>query len=101
MVRHGHRSTQARGIRFAIPYRGVWNLELDDEQAAALIRELDRIIQDDRYPLSPRICTLRDILGMLRPEPERQPVPLLKYYEPPKAVMRKRRRGRVGMPPNY
>jgi hypothetical protein len=29
-------------------------LDLTDDEAAALIRELDRIIQDDRYPLSPR-----------------------------------------------
>jgi hypothetical protein len=69
------------------------NLELSDDQAAALIREIDGITQDDRYPLSPRICTLRDILGKLRPMAERQPLPLPTYYEPPKAVMRKRRRG--------
>jgi hypothetical protein len=46
------------------------NLELSDEQAAALERELRHIIQDDRFPLSPRICTLREILGMLRPAAE-------------------------------
>jgi hypothetical protein len=34
--------------------------DLSDEESAALIRELDRIIQDDRYPLSPRIITLND-----------------------------------------
>jgi hypothetical protein len=39
------------------------NLELSDEQAAALIRELDRIIRGDRYPLSPRIMTLKAIFG--------------------------------------
>ena len=27
-------------------------LELDDEQRAALLRELDRIIEDDRFPFS-------------------------------------------------
>jgi hypothetical protein len=38
------------------------NLDLtDDEQAAALEREFRRIIQDDRYPLSPRIMTLKAI----------------------------------------
>jgi hypothetical protein len=37
------------------PYIRGMNLELSDEQAAALERELDRIIADDRYPLSPRI----------------------------------------------
>jgi hypothetical protein len=30
------------------------NLELTNEQAAALEKELRRIIDDDRYPLSPR-----------------------------------------------
>src|SRR5262249_49632941 len=34
------------------------NLEFSDEETAALLAELDRIIRDDRYPLSPRIRTL-------------------------------------------
>jgi hypothetical protein len=34
------------------------NLELSIEESAALLRELDRIIEDDRYPLSPRILML-------------------------------------------
>ena len=45
------------------------NLELSDEQAAALEKELRRIIDDDRYPLSPRIEMLREIRNMIRPEP--------------------------------
>jgi hypothetical protein len=48
------------------------NLDLTDEESAALIRELDRIIDDDRYPLSPRIMTLKAILAKLRPEPIRE-----------------------------
>jgi len=40
------------------------NLDLTDEEKAALIREeLDRIIVDDRYPLSPRIVMLKAILN--------------------------------------
>ena len=31
------------------------DIELTDEQTAALLAELDRIINNDRYPLSPRI----------------------------------------------
>jgi hypothetical protein len=58
------------------------NLDLTDERAAALIRELDRIIADDRYPLSPRILTLKAILNKIRPEPVREPLPPLKHYEP-------------------
>jgi hypothetical protein len=37
------------------------------------IRELHSIIQNDRNPLSPRIVALKEILGQLRPEPEREP----------------------------
>jgi hypothetical protein len=59
------------------------NLELTDEQTEALIRELNNIVQNDRYPLSPRIATLKEILGMLRPEPEREPLPPRRHYEPP------------------
>jgi hypothetical protein len=50
-------------------------LDLPDNEAAALLRELDRIIGDDRYPLSPRIRTLRAIRAKLRPEPAREPLP--------------------------
>ena len=68
------------------------NLELSDEQAAALARELTAIIVDDRYPLSPRIQSLREIRNMIRPEPKREPLPEPKRYEPPSAG-RYRRRG--------
>jgi len=82
-------------------------LELTDEQAAALIRELDRIIADDRceapcgafaersasYPLSPRIMTLKAILGKLKPEAVREPLPPIKHYDPPRFIRGRRRRG--------
>jgi hypothetical protein len=67
------------------------NLELADEQAAALERELHDIVENDRYPFSPRICTLREILHMIRPEPAREPLPPIRRYEPPsKGRYRKR-----------
>jgi hypothetical protein len=50
-------------------------LALTDEQAAALLKELDGIIDGDRYPLSPRIRTLVAIRAKLRPEPVREPLP--------------------------
>jgi hypothetical protein len=59
------------------------NLELTDEQTERLIRELSEIIQNDRYPLSPRIVALKEILGMLLPEPAREPLPPRRYYELP------------------
>ena len=66
------------------------NLELSDEQAALLERALTAIIDGDRYFLSPRIQTLREIRNMIRPEPKREPLPEPKRYEPPR-VGRNRR----------
>ena len=68
------------------------HIELTDEQSEALIWELSQIIDGDRYPLSPRIVVLKEILGMLRPEPEREPRPLRRYYEPPSKGRYGRRR---------
>ena len=56
------------------------NLELTDEQTAALLSELDRIIDGDRYPLSPRIRNLKEIRSMIRPEEVREPLPRPKSY---------------------
>jgi hypothetical protein len=59
------------------------HLELNDVQTEVLIRELSQIIDGDRYPLSPRIVALTEILGQLRPEPVREPLPPRRHYEPP------------------
>jgi hypothetical protein len=67
-------------------------LDLSDEQAAALEIELTAIIDADRYFLSPRIQTLREIRNLIRPEPKREPLPERKQYEPPRGG-RYRRRG--------
>jgi hypothetical protein len=69
------------------------NIDLSDEEAAALIRELHDIIESDRYPFSPRIRTLRAILAKLRPEPVREPLPPPKVYAPPRFIRGRRRRG--------
>ena len=55
--------------RLVIVHIRLMNLELNDVQAAVLIRELHSIIQNDRYPLSPRIVVLNEILAMMRPAP--------------------------------
>jgi hypothetical protein len=68
------------------------NLELTEAQKEALIRELSQIVQNDRYPLSPRIVALKEILAQLRPEPARVPLPPRPHYEPPSRG-RYRRRG--------
>jgi hypothetical protein len=68
------------------------NLDLTDEETTALVRLLRDAIDGDRYPLSPRIRTLKAILAKLRPDPIREPLPAPKYYEPP-SKGRYRRRG--------
>jgi hypothetical protein len=67
------------------------NLNLSDEQAALLARELTTIIDNDRFFLAPRIQMLREIRSMIRPDPPRPPLPPIKHYEPP-SVGRNRRR---------
>ena len=37
------------------------NLDLTDEETAALLRELDGLIDGDRYFMSPRVKTLKAI----------------------------------------
>jgi hypothetical protein len=69
-------------------------LDLTDEETAALARLLSQTIDADRYPLSPRIQTLKRILRKIRPEPAREPLPPLKHYEPPRATAGRRRAGR-------
>ena len=74
------------------PISGVMqHLDLSDEEAAALIKELANITGNDRYPFSARIQTLRAILAKLRPEPAREPAPLPKVYAPPRATAARRR----------
>jgi hypothetical protein len=68
------------------------NLDLTDTEAEGLAQELSGTINDARYPLSPRVQTLRAILQKIRPEPAREPLPLRKVYEPP-SKGRWRRRG--------
>jgi hypothetical protein len=74
------------------PHIRVVNLDLSDEESAALIRELADITGNDRYPFSPRIRTLTAILAKLRPEPVREPLPPPKRYAPPRATAARRRR---------
>jgi hypothetical protein len=55
-------------------------LDLTDEEAAALLSVLNRVIDDDRYPLSLRIRILRDIRAKLpgaprEPPPAKPPTP--------------------------
>jgi hypothetical protein len=70
------------------------NLDLTDTEAEALAQELGGTINYARYPLSPRIQTLKAILAKLRPEPARPaPLPPRRNYEPPSRGRYRRRRG--------
>jgi hypothetical protein len=48
-------------------------LDLTDDETAALARLLSKTIDGARYPLSPRILTLKAILAKIRPEPAQNP----------------------------
>jgi len=63
-----------------------------DVETAALTRLLSNTIDADRYPLSPRVQTLKNILGKIRPEPWREPLTPLKHYAPPSVGAERRRR---------
>ena len=68
-------------------------LDLTDKEAVALLRELDGLIDGDRYFLSPRIKTLRAIRAKIRPEPVRERLPPPpKPYAPPRATAKQHRR---------
>jgi hypothetical protein len=54
------------------------------KKLGALARLLSDTVSNDRYPLSPRIRTLKAILAKISPEPVHEPLPPLKHYEPPR-----------------
>jgi hypothetical protein len=68
------------------------NIDLTHEETAALLRELDALIDGDHYFMSQRIKTLRAIRAKIRPEPVRDPLPPPpKQYAPPRATVKQRR----------
>jgi len=58
------------------------HLELSDDEAATLIKELHDTVYNDCHPFSECIRTLRGILAKLRPEPPREPLPPPTVYAP-------------------
>ena len=71
------------------------NLELDDDEKAALVELLTAEIENTRYPLSPRIRQLRAILDKLEPaKPRPEPYPAPKPVGEPSMVLAKKKRRR-------
>ena len=57
------------------------HLDLSDDEAASLIKELHDIIERDRYPFSERVRTLKGIiLAKLAPQPVHESVLLPPGY---------------------
>jgi hypothetical protein len=69
------------------PNIGGMDLQLSDEQAAALERELTVIIEGDRYPFSLRIGFCERFLTSFVPEPRRRTAPEPKRYELPTLLL--------------
>jgi hypothetical protein len=59
-------------------------IDLSDDETAALTRLLTNTIDADRYPLSPRIQTLKAILAKIRPEPVHEQLPPRRGNAPPR-----------------
>jgi hypothetical protein len=75
----------------AAPYHAIMTLDLTDDEAAALAQLLRRTIDENRYPLSPRLAPLRAILAKLEPpEPRPELPPPLKAYDAPRVRRRRR-----------
>jgi hypothetical protein len=67
--------------------------DLTDAEHAELVRILRAAIAADRFPLAPRVRTLRAILDKLDPLPGRpEPLPPPKPSARPSAALAKRRR---------
>jgi hypothetical protein len=57
------------------PQIQVTQLDLTEQETTALLKELDDIIESDRYFLSRRIQTLKATRSKIRPEPALEPLP--------------------------
>jgi hypothetical protein len=71
------------------------NLPLTDDEFSALTTLLRHTIQNDRYPLAPRLRPYQAILAKLDPPNEQRieiPKPSPRPYEPSHYLTRKKRR---------
>jgi hypothetical protein len=68
-----------RAVQLALTLPEMSRLDLTDDERDELLRLLRGVIDGDRFPLSPRIRCLRQILEKLEP-----PVPAAETFPPPK-----------------
>jgi hypothetical protein len=66
-------------------------LDLTDEEAEALTTCLRRTIQDDSYPIPPRVGPLKNVLLKLDPIPQQRPTHSPPPGTPTKRAKRKRK----------
>lgn len=67
-------------------------LDLTENERLAIAVELRCITDDDRYPFSFHVRTLKGILDELVLQPPREPLPPPKVHAPPRATAANRRR---------
>jgi hypothetical protein len=80
----------ARQLSFMLPVMA--RLDLTDDEREQLVRTLRQIVDGDRFPLSPRIRRLRQILAKLEPPaPAAEPFPAPKPPAEPSHARRRRR----------
>ncbi len=78
-------------LRLILP--DVARLDLDEDERDALLSTLRQIVDNDRFPMSPRIRCLRRILDKLRqPAPVPEPFPPPEPSAVPSAALKKPRR---------
>lgn len=70
-----------------------FDLTLTDEEHAALVRAVRKILDEDRFPLAPRLDPLKALLAKLDPPaPRPEPLPPLRPGMAPSRGQGRRRR---------
>jgi hypothetical protein len=68
--------------------------DLTDEETEALLKELNKIIDGDRFQFSAPVRMLKSIRAKIRPEPVREPLPPPPEQPAPPRASAAKRRGR-------
>ena len=66
-------------------------LDLTDEEAEALTTCVRRAIQDDSYPIAPRVGPLKNVLFKLDPMPQQRPTHSSSSGSPTRRARKKRK----------